>query len=173
MKTITPLLIRTVQTLDAQSIADIYNYYITHTYITFEQDPVSAQEITTRIEETLAQQLPYLVIEDEQGELLGYAYASKWKGRCAYRFAVEVTIYLSPQATGKGCGFTLYQALFDSLKRLGYHTAIAGISLPNDASVALHKKMGMEQVAHFKQVGYKFEKWIDVGYWQLVFKQAN
>ncbi len=160
-------MIRSANTKDAAAIAEIYNHYIDNSIITFETEQVSAQTMASRIGETLSQNLPYLVLE-ENAQVVGYAYASKWKGRCAYRFALETTIYLAPNATGKGYGFLLYQALFSKLKKLNYHTVIGGISLPNPASVALHEKMGMEKVAHFKQVGFKFNQWIDVGYWQKI-----
>ncbi|NVK21101.1 MAG: N-acetyltransferase family protein [Kangiellaceae bacterium] len=160
------MVIRNVIEADASQIADIYNHYIENTIITFETAQVSSQEMANRIHETLAQSLPYLIIESD-GQVLGYAYASKWKGRCAYRYSVEVTVYLSPTATGKGLGSRLYKELLNELKQLGYRTAIGGIALPNPASIALHEKMGMEKVAHFKQVGFKFDEWIDVGYWQV------
>lgn len=157
--------IRKVRLEDASAIAEIYNFYIENSIATFETEKVSAEDFQKRIEQTLKQNLPYFVSE-ENGELLGYAYASKWKDRFAYRFSVEVTVYLSTNATGKGLGTQLYQELFNALTQLGFHTAIGGISLPNPASEALHEKMGMVKVAHFQQVGYKFNQWIDVGYWQ-------
>lgn len=160
-------MIRVANAKDAQAIADIYNHYIDTSIITFETEHVSTKDIAGRIEETLSQELPYLVLE-EDNQVIGYAYASKWKGRCAYRFTVESTVYLSHQATGKSYGTKLYQELFKQLKALNYHAVIGGISLPNPASIALHEKMGMEKVAHFKQVGFKFDKWIDVGYWQKI-----
>ena len=112
--------------------------------------------------------LPYLVIEDTQSAVIGYAYASKWKGRCAYRFSVETSIYLAESAAGKGFGAQLYPALIDRLRATDVHLVIAGIALPNEASIGLHEKLGFEKVAHFKEVGFKFEKWVDVGYWQLI-----
>ena len=150
---------------DAQAIATIYNYYIDNSIITFEEEQVTAAEIAERINETAAEQLPYLVLEKD-GVVQGYAYASKWKGRCAYRYSVETTVYLAHDAGGNGFGTQLYETLFDELRNRSYHIAIAGISLPNDASIALHEKFGMEKVAHFKEVGFKFGKWVDVGYWQ-------
>ena len=158
--------IRDAEVKDAGGIAEIYNYYIEHTHVTFEETSVGETDIRSRIEETLSENLPYLVALDEAEKLVGYAYASKWKGRCAYRYSVEVTVYLCQQATGKGWGKKLYKALFTKLKDQGYHVAMGGISLPNDASVALHESLGMTKVAHFKEVGFKFKKWVDVGYWQ-------
>ncbi len=102
--------------------------------------------------------------------MYGYAYASEWKSRCAYRYSVETTVYLHPDARGKGIGTLLYQELIRKLSKLELHAAIGGIALPNDASVALHEKIGFKKAAHFKQVGYKFNKWVDVGYWELILK---
>jgi len=158
-------MVRPAQAGDAQSIAEIYNYYIRNTSITFEEQDVTAVEMAQRIKETTAEELPYLVLE-EDGVLRGYAYASKWKGRCAYRYSVEITVYLSPDAGGHGYGSLLYTQLFSELKTLGYHVAMAGISLPNEASIALHEKFGMRKVAHFEEVGFKFDQWVDVAYWQ-------
>lgn len=152
---------------DAQAISDIYKYYITDTTITFEEQLVSAAQMAGRIQEILAASLPWLVIE-QSGRVVGYAYASKWKARSAYRYSVETSVYLQHGIAGKGLGSQLYQALFDALKARGFHVAIGGIALPNEASIALHEKFGMQKVAHFEQVGFKLGQWIDVGYWQKV-----
>jgi phosphinothricin acetyltransferase len=157
--------IRTATGADAAAIAAIYNLYVRETIVTFEEDAVTIEEMAERIAEVAAHRLPWLVYE-EMGELLGYAYASKWKGRCAYRFSVESTVYLAPEAQGRGIGTQLYAALFAQLKERGIHAVIGGIALPNPASVALHEKLGMRPIGQFREVGYKFGKWIDVGYWQ-------
>ena len=157
--------IRDVLIKDAQDIADIYNYYIENTVVTFEEEPVSCVDFETRIRESDDQQLPWLVL-CTNGELKGYAYASKWKGRCAYRYSVEITVYLANDAGGQAYGTRLYEALFERLRAASYHSVIAGISLPNDGSVALHEKFGLAKAGHFKEVGYKFNQWVDVGYWQ-------
>lgn len=161
-------MIRTVKVSDAADISRIYNHYISETVVTFEIDPISAAEMAERIADTLQQSLPWLVAEDETGSVIGYAYANKWKGRSAYRHSVEVTVYLDRFVTAKGWGTKLYHALFSALSGLAIHVAIGGISLPNQASIALHEKFGMKKVAHFEAVGCKFERWIDVGYWQVV-----
>ena len=160
-------MIRPVQTVDAQQIAEIYNHYIRETVVTFEEEPVSAADIAARIAESQDQSLPWLVAESEKG-LVGYAYASKWKGRCAYRHSLEVTVYLAPTASGVGWGSKLYDALFTELRKGDTHVVIGGISLPNEASIALHEKFGMRKVGHFNEVGFKFGEWVDVGYWQGV-----
>ena len=164
-------MIRPVRDSDAPRIAGIYNHYIAHSIATFEEQSLSDEDMLARIHGTAEAALPYLVAE-ENGEILGYAYASKWNGRCAYKYSVEVTVYLAQAATGKGLGSALYDVLFEELRERGYHVAIAGISLPNPASIALHERFGMEKVAHFPEVGFKDERWIDVGYWQVTFRDG-
>lgn len=160
-------MIRPITPGDAEAIARIYNHYILNTTITFEEQAVSVQEMAERITEIEAAALPWLVAE-EAGQVLGYAYASKWKGRCAYRHSVESTVYLEPHAAGMGHGTRLYEQLFALLRARGVHVVIGGIALPNAASIALHEKLGMRQAGRFNEVGFKFEQWIDVGYWQMI-----
>ncbi|MBD3894996.1 N-acetyltransferase [Halomonas sp. ML-15] len=160
-------MIRSASVEDASAIAVIYNHYIENTPITFETDRVSEEDVARRIEECQGGNLPWLVAV-HYGKVIGYCYASKWKGRCAYRHSVEATVYLDPAATAKGWGTRLYMSLLAELESLKIHAVICGIALPNEASIALHEKLGMEKVAHFKEVGNKFGKWIDVGYWQCL-----
>lgn len=159
-------MIRPAEPRDAEAIAAIYNHYIVNTVITFEEKPVTAQDMAERIKEIGSAHLPWLVVE-EDGAIVGYAYASKWKGRSAYRYSVECSVYLSPSSVSKGWGTKLYDALFAVLREQSIHVVIGGIALPNPASVALHEKLGMKKVAHFSDVGCKFERWLDVGYWQM------
>jgi phosphinothricin acetyltransferase len=158
--------IREAQAGDSEAIAAIYNHYIRETVITFEEQEVTARDMASRVEEVQGAGLPWLVAE-EAGRVLGYAYASKWKGRCAYRYTVETTVYLDPSAIGRGAGTRLYDALFALLRERSMHVVIGGIALPNESSIALHEKFGMKKVAHFGEVGFKFGRWIDVGYWQV------
>jgi phosphinothricin acetyltransferase len=151
---------------DAEQIAAIYNHYVLTTSISFEETEVPANDMAGRITDLQAAGLPWLVAEVDDF-IAGYAYASKWRVRHAYRFSVESSIYMAPASASKGIGGALYSALLDRLRAGGYHLAIGGIALPNPASVALHEKMGFEKVAQFKEVGFKFERWTDVGYWQL------
>jgi L-amino acid N-acyltransferase YncA len=160
-------MLRTATPADAAAIAEIYNHYVLHTIITFEEDAVPAAEMAQRITEVLGAGLPWFVWE-EAGRVLGYAYAGKWKSRCAYRYAVESSIYLSKDATGRGLGSKLYAALIDALRAKGIHSIIGGIALPNPASVGISERLGFQKIGHFKEVGWKFEKWIDVGYWELI-----
>lgn len=150
---------------DSGAMARIYNHYVEATTITFEETAVSAEEMSRRLEEGEAARLPFLVA-DYAGEVLGFAFASKWKGRCAYRFSVEVSVYVDTAHAGRRVGSALYEYLFKELKANGLHSVLAGIALPNAASVALHEKFGMKKVAHFTEVGFKFGRWVDVGYWQ-------
>lgn len=157
--------IRAAEPADAAGIAAIYNHFIEHTVVTFEEEPVSAEEIGRRMEDVRSASLPWLVAE-QAGRIVGYAYATKWRARSAYRFSTEVTVYLDPAASGRGIGSAVYDALFSLLRARGLHVVIGGIALPNDASVALHEKFGMKKVAHFAEVGFKFGKWVDVGFWE-------
>ena len=158
--------IRTVNLEDAAQIAEIYNYYIKNTHQTFETEALSADEMKERISEISAD-YPYLVAEDE-GEIYGYAHATQFKMRQAYEFSAEVSIYVKNNAKQKGIGTRLYEKLFEELKETDIHALIAGISLPNDPSVQFHQKLGFSKVAHFREVGYKLGRWVDVGYWELI-----
>ncbi len=160
-------MIRTATIQDAKEICEIYNYYILNSIVTFEEEIVAVSEMNNRIEQITAK-LPWIVYE-ESGELLGYAYASEWKSRCAYKHSVESTVYLKPGAMGKGIGSKLYDELINRLKKIKVHAVIGGIALPNESSIALHEKFGFKKIGQFKEVGFKFEKWIDVGYWELIF----
>ena len=151
----------------AEAIAAIYNPYIAGSCISFEEEPVPVDDMRARIAAVQDGGLPWLVLETAGGAVAGYAYASKWRVRHAYRFSVESTVYLARDSTGKGYGTALYTALLQRLREAGCHVAIGGIALPNGASVALHERMGYKKVAHFGEVGWKFGAWIDVGYWQL------
>jgi L-amino acid N-acyltransferase YncA len=157
--------VRAATLADAEAIAEIYNHYITSTVVTFEAEPVASSEIAQRMQVIAAASLPWLVAE-VGGQVAGYAYASKWNGRSAYKFSAEITVYLAPARVGQGIGSKLYGRLFPILRERGMHAVIGGIALPNAASVALHEKLGLEKVALFKEVGFKFDRWIDVGYWQ-------
>ncbi len=159
-------MVRPIETKDHQAVVDIYNHYIDHTIVTFEELPIDVEEITSRID-AVKPQLPWLVFEDKKS-VLGYAYASSWKGRCAYRFSAECTVYVKDGALGKGIGTQLYRSLITKMQALDYHVLIGGVSLPNAGSIALHEKLGFRKVAHFEEVGFKFDRWIDVGYWQLI-----
>lgn len=160
-------MIRAASVQDADALARIYNHYVLKSTATFEEQAITTPEMDRRIQEVRQGALPWLVAE-EDGWVIGYAYASWWKDRSAYRFSVESTIYLEPGARGQGHGSPLYEALLSELRAKSIHSVIGIIALPNDASLALHEKLGFKKVAHLKEVGWKFEKRIDVGYWQLM-----
>ncbi len=164
-------MIRSACESDAVAIATIYNHYVEHTPITFEMEAVSNEQMAERILLCLQHPLPWLVFEKES-QVIGYCYASPWKSRPAYQHAVEASVYLAPDQTGQGVGSALLSSLILSLQAKRYHTLICGIALPNSASVALHEKFGLKQVAHFQEVGRKFDRWIDVGYWHCLLEKA-
>jgi len=158
--------IRTASPADAAALCAIYNPYVATTAITFEEEPVAEPDMAQRIADVAAAGLPWLVAEAD-GKIVGYAYATKWRVRPAYRHSVESTVYVDAARVGQGVGRALYAALLDELRRRGLHLVIGGIALPNDGSVGLHERLGFRKVAHFAEVGMKFGRWIDVGYWQL------
>jgi phosphinothricin acetyltransferase len=159
-------MIRAARAGDAARICAIYNHYIESTVVTFEEEPVEPAEIASRMADVTAN-LPWLVYERD-GALAGYAYASTWHKRSAYRFGVESTIYLAPDATGKGIGSRLYGALLAQLRERRLHCVVGVIALPNPGSVALHEKLGFAKIGHLKEIGWKFGRWVDVGHWQLM-----
>ena len=158
--------IRAATARDADAICAIYNPHIRGTIVTFEEIEVPILEMTERIA-GIAQSFPWLVAE-QNGALLGYAYAGFFSKRSAYRHSVETSIYVDEAARGRGLGAELYFALLDRLRAMPLRTALGLIALPNAASVALHEKCGFKKVAHLSDVGFKFGRWIDVGYWQIV-----
>lgn len=160
--------VRAAHVDDADAIVRIYNHYITTSVITFEEQTLSAAEMAQRITDVKALGLPWLVAEKD-GEVLGYAYATRWKPRIAYRYSVEITVYMAPGQAGKGTGTALYAELFRLLRACGVHAAVGGIALPNPASIALHEKVGMKKIGEFEQIGFKQGRWLNVGYWQIVF----
>ena len=160
------MIVRRAMDTDAPAMCEIYNHFVANTHISFEEEPLGNDEMETRIAMVTAS-LPWYVCETD-GRLAGYAYASPWKSRSAYRRSVESTVYVAPNAAGHGVGSTLYGALISDLRQLDVHTVIGGIALPNADSVALHEKMGFRKVAEFAEVGWKFERYIAVGYWQLL-----
>ena len=159
-------MIRSVEPKDAREICDIYNFYIISTDISFEEQSVSVDEMEKRIRDVTAK-YPWLVVE-EGGEVLGYAYSSKYRERSAYRYTAELTIYMKNGEEGKGLGAELMRRVIEETRGRGIHTLISAIAMPNERSVSIHEKFGFEKAGHLKDVGFKFDHWIDVGYWELV-----
>jgi phosphinothricin acetyltransferase len=152
---------------DAAPVADIYNYYIANSHATFELDAIDGQEMLRRMEDGWKVGYPFLVYEDG-GEVLGYAYGRQFRPRRAYLHSIEVSVYIRNGSEGRSIGTLLYEQLFAEIEQGDFHAIIGGISLPNDASVRLHEKFGFEKVAQFREVGFKFGRWIDVGYWERI-----
>ncbi len=157
--------IRTATPADAEAIAAIYAPIVRDTTISFELEVPSPAEMRARIEKTL-QALPWLVGVDESGEVNGFVYAGRHRERAAYQWAVDVTAYVREDARGARVGSRLYGRLFELLADLGYCQAFAGIALPNAASVALHESLGFQPIGVYREVGFKFGAWRDVGWWQ-------
>ncbi|WP_428243327.1 N-acetyltransferase family protein [Gynuella sp.] len=162
-------MIRNVTCEDAERIAEIYNHYILNTVITFEEICLTPEEMCQRIIKLEDLNLPWIVIEQDH-QVVGYAYAGVFRERAAYRYTAEASVYLDHQVTGGGFGTQLFTELLNRLEQTSIHTLIGGIALPNAASVALHEKFGLKKVAEIPQVGFKFDRWIDVGYWQKIIK---
>lgn len=148
---------------DAGAVAEIYLPYVRDTAVSFETAPPGVQEVRSRMTRTLAT-LPWLVVADSQG-VKGYAYASPHRARDAYRWCVDVSLYLDTSIHGRGHGRRIYTGLLNLLVAQGYVNAYAGITLPNAASVGLHEALGFTPVGTFRGVGFKQERWWDVGWW--------
>lgn len=161
-------MIRPASAADAPAIRAIYNHYVAHSIATFEEQPLTVAAMQAQMAAVQDKQLPWLVVEHD-GEVAGYACASPWKTRSGYRFTVETSIYLAPDRIGHGFGTRLYASLLEALRGRGIHCVIGGAAQPNPASVALHEKFGFTRIAHFREDGFKFGRWIDVVYWQKLF----
>ena len=160
-------MIRNVQIKDTQQILDIYNYYIVNTVVTFDLEPVSLESFQEKIN-TIKADYPFIVYE-KNNEILGYAYGSRFRPRPAYNHTVESTVYVKQGQHGKQIGTKLYKELLHLLQQENFHIVLGVLTLPNEASVKLHEKFGFKQVAHLKEVGFKFRKWQDIGFYQLTF----
>jgi phosphinothricin acetyltransferase len=159
-------MIREVRLEDAEAICTIYNYYIEHTTISFEEAALTTADMAERIRRISAV-YPYIVWE-EAGEVLGYAYVSAYHERSAYRHSVSDTIYLRDDAKGRGIGTVLLAELLNRCRAAGLHAVVALITHPNMPSITLHQKAGFTKVAHLKEIGYKFNQWLDVEYWECL-----
>lgn len=159
-------MIRPARETDFSAIAALTTHYINTSAIHFGYEPVTAEELLAQWQKA-GRRYPWLIAEQD-GRFAGYAKAGVWRDRAAYQWAVETGIYIEPAAQGRGVGRALYTALLDDLRRRGFHMAIGGITLPNEPSERLHEALGFEKVAHFKHAGWKFDRWHDVGFWQLL-----
>jgi phosphinothricin acetyltransferase len=162
--------IRLATTSDAEAIAEIYAPYCDATVISFEETAPSSEEMARRIT-TIGATRPWIVLEDDGG-VVGYAYASPHHDRAAYRWSVSTAIYISREHHRRGAGRALYTTLFALLRALGYHQATAGITLPNPASVGLHSAFGFAPVGVYRRIGFKMNGWHDVGWFQAEIQPA-
>lgn len=159
-------MIREVKLSDAKAIVDIYNYYILNTNITFEEKKLTVDDMEERIIEKTAKH-PWIVYE-RNGQVIGYAYLSGWHSRSAYRYSNEASIYLDRNEKGYGIGKELFAQLLEVSKDYGVHTIVSGITIPNKESISLHEKFGFKKIAEFEEIGFKNNKWLNVGYWQKI-----
>ncbi|MEO6996856.1 MAG: N-acetyltransferase family protein [Terracoccus sp.] len=157
--------VREAVAADAAACAAIYAPYVTDTTVTFEAQPPDAVELARRIDLAQARHA-FLVLEEPDGEVVGYAYGGPFKERAAYRFTCEVSVYLAMSRRGSGGGRRLYDALLARLGDRGLRMAAAGVTQPNEASARLHAAMGFEPVGTYTRIGYKFGKWLDVTWYQ-------
>jgi L-amino acid N-acyltransferase YncA len=156
---------------DAAAIAEIYRPIVASTFISFEIDPPNEAEMRRRIEETL-RGWPWLVYESD-GQIAGYAYASRHRARLAYQWSVDTSAYVHADFLRRGFGRCVYEPLFRILAAQGYRNAYAGIALPNPASVGLHEACGFTPVGVYRNVGFKLGEWRDVGWWQLTLSSST
>jgi L-amino acid N-acyltransferase YncA len=165
------LAIRCASANDAAQVQEIYAPFCRDTPISFETEPPVVEVIRRRIVETL-KALPWLVC-DQDGLILGYAYASTHRERAAYRWSVDVSVYIREGHRRRGIGRALYTSLFALLRLQGFQNAIAGATLPNPSSVALHEAMGFQPVGVYRNIGYKCGSWHDVKWWQLMLRDRD
>ena len=156
--------VRDAHAQDAGACASIYAPYVTDTAISFETDPPTAAEMAERIAD--AQRGHAWLVLEENGRVVGYAYGGPFNPRAAYRWSCQVSVYLERGRRRTGAGRALYEALLTRLAERGYRTVLAGMTLPNEASVGLHRALGFEPVATFRRVGYKNGSWHDVAWAQ-------
>jgi|SRR5438874_8963285 len=150
---------------DAAACLEIYARYISDTAVSFEEQVPTGDEFAERMRTSMRTH-PWLVFDDD-GEIAGFAYATAHRTRAAYRWATDVTVYVDPSRRRAGVGRRLYEALFERLRALGFHVACAGITLPNEASVSIHRALGFEPVGVYRRIGWKLGRWHDVSWWQL------
>lgn len=156
--------IRSATPQDAHALLAIYAPYVERTTVSFEVEPPTVEDFRERMEKALAGWA--WLVASEDGRIAGYAYGTSHRERAAYRWSVETSAYLDPAFHRRGVARALYFALFDALRARGYCNAYAGIALPNDASIALHRNVGFEPIGVFRAVGRKFDAWHDVSWWQ-------
>jgi phosphinothricin acetyltransferase len=165
-----PFIIRPIRADDAPEVLEIYKPAVLSTAFTFEVEVPSVEDMRSRIAK-VTETYPWIVAE-EGGRVVGYAYASQHRERIAYRWCVDVSVYIHPDHHRKGIGKKLYEHLLPILKRQGFYNAYAGITIPNDGSVLLHERFGFRHLGTYRHVGFKLGVWHDVGWWSLELNPA-
>jgi len=154
---------------DAHAICEIYNYYIENTVATFETTPISENEGEQRINNAISSGHLFYVGEVD-GKTIGFYCTRVWNPRSAYETTAEESIFLHKDETGKAYGTQLFEHLLNEIKKANIHTLIGSICLSNESSIRLHEKFGFKQVSCMKEVGRKFDQWLDIGHWQLILR---
>ncbi|HWL93252.1 MAG TPA: GNAT family N-acetyltransferase [Phycisphaerae bacterium] len=165
------MLIRPAIKEDFPAIAELTNDFIRSTAVHFAYEPVSAGELEDQWRETRVR-FPWFTAEIN-GRFAGYAKAGPWRTRAAYQWTAEVGIYIEAVHRGSGVGKRLYTALIDELRERGFHSAVGGMTQPNDASARLHERLGFEFVGSFREAGRKMGEWHDVAFWQLLLRDST
>ncbi len=160
------LIVRPAASSDIGAILDVYSHYINNTTVTFEEEVPSAGQFRMRCEEIMTE-YPFLVCQDGS-HIAGYAYAHRHQSRSAYKYSAELSVYLRPHYTGLGIGRVLCEAIIELLKLQNVQTVYSAVSLPNDASCALHRSLGFEPAGLWRNTGRKKERWIDIQWFELV-----
>lgn len=166
------MILRSIEEEDVAKTLAIYEPFITGTTVTFENEVPSIPEFYERVK-LYQKNFPWLVAEDTNGLIAGYAYASKYRDRIAYQWVAETSVYIHPDYKGKGVAQKLYNALLDILRMQGIYRAYAVIGLPHEESVRFHEKMGFKYFATYKNTGYKLGHWRDTGWWELVLREPE
>jgi phosphinothricin acetyltransferase len=156
------LVVRPAVRDDLAQITDIYNHYVLNTPITFDIEPSTTEQRVGWFREHTAAPRYQLLVAEERGRIVGYAGTGRFRDKAAYDTTAETTIYCAPDAIGKGIGRMMYEALFDALRGADLRRLVAGITVPNDASVRLHRAFGFKEVGTFSENGRKFDRYWDV-----------
>lgn len=160
------LLIRAAEVRDLPALTALYNHYVEHTVVTFDLRPWTAEQRAEWFSHYATSGPHRLLIGERDGLLIGYASSGTFRAKAAYGRSVETSVYLDHRHRGRGDGRRLYQALFDVLAAETVHRAFAGVALPNDASIALHRRLGFTSIGVFGEVGYKFGRYVDVEWFE-------
>ena len=157
---------------DLPALTELYNYYVLHTPITFDLAMQVPEQRRAWFDEHKDSGRHRLLVAEEHGTIVGYASSSRWRPKPAYETTVEASIYVRHDAVGRGIGRRLYGALFDAIADAGVHTVVAGVALPNPASIALHERFGFRRVGVFHAVGRKFDQFWDVAWFERPMRDA-